>query len=69
MFMHGCLTTQASIELDPKEHIAYKWVAEAEVLASSDLLPCVPTMIAHTLNSQAHFDDLTMIHGTRVTAL
>jgi mutator protein MutT len=63
------LDDATSIDLDPDEHIAYKWATETEIFASSNLLPCVPTMIAQTLNAQAQFADLTITPGIRVTLL
>ena len=63
------INNATSVDLDPSEHIAYKWASEADILASHDLLPCVPTMVAQILNSQADFVDLTITPGTRVTPL
>lgn len=63
------LDDATSIDLDPDEHIAFKWATDTEIFASSNLLPCVPTMIAQTLNIQAQFTDLTITPGTRVTLL
>lgn len=63
------LDDATSIDLDPNEHIAFKWASEIEIFASSNLLPCVPTMIAQTLNVQAQFTDSTITPGTKVTLL
>jgi mutator protein MutT len=63
------LDDATSIDLNPDEHITFKWATDAEIFASSNLLPGVPTMIAQTLNAQAQFADLTITPGTRVTLL
>lgn len=65
----GLINNEVLIDLDPNEHIAYKWASENDIFASSNLLPCVPTMIARTLNLGTNFVDLTITPGTRVTQL
>lgn len=55
--------------LSPDEHIAYKWVNEAALYASSDLMPGSPTMIAATLHDNFEIVDLTVSNDVHVTLL
>lgn len=55
--------------LVPDEHIAYKWVSEADIYGSSDLLPGSPTMVAATLQNNFEIVDLTIPQGIRIIPL
>lgn len=59
----------AAVNIDPAEHIAYKWSSVDEILNSRELLPCVPTMIAMALDSKKDFVDLSISPGTVVSQL
>ena len=58
----------ASIKLDPDEHIAYKWSSESEIYASHNLLPCLPTMVSESLGSEIDQDN-TVTPGTIITVI
>lgn len=57
------------VTIDPDEHVAYRWTSAEDVYASSDLLPCVPTMVARTLGVRNQITDLTIVPGMQVTTL
>lgn len=63
------LRSDTGVTIDPKEHIAYRWSSPEDIFASSDLLPCVPTMVARTLGIQRRIADLTITPGIQVTML
>lgn len=63
------LDNNTQISIDSDEHVAYRWVDSEDIYTSSDLLPCVPTMVARALGSEKPIIDLTIAPGMRVTSL
>lgn len=63
------LDNNTQISIDPDEHVAYRWVNPEDIYTSSDLLPCVPTMVARALGSEKPITDLTITPGMQVTIL
>lgn len=63
------LDNNTQISIDPDEHVAYRWVDPEDIYTSSDLLPCVPTMVARAIGSEKPIIDLTIAPGMRVVSL
>lgn len=63
------LDNNTQISIDPDEHVAYRWVNPEDIYTSSDLLPCVPTMVARALGSEKPITDLTITPDMQVTIL
>lgn len=57
------------IILDPKEHLAYRWMQYMDIFNSKRILPGVPTMIAESLEIPGGFTDFTIQVGTSVHLL